>query len=215
MTDAPETTALSEADLIRRMLERDNHAWTQFLTRYDRLIHARIDSVLRRFSGPSYAQLERDEVYSVLVGSLVRRDMHKLRAFEIERGYRLSTWIALLASNAAWDHVRLAARRIDIPYSAEHLEGMPSGLDATRALMARAGFQQVSRAVTRLSSRDREFFELFYVRCFEPEEIAAKMRISVKTVYTKKHKLRARVASLCASEIHRGAALALASDRAP
>jgi RNA polymerase sigma-70 factor (ECF subfamily) len=54
--------------------------------------------------------------------------------------------------------------------------------------------------VTRLSTRDRNFVHLYYQSGMEPEDIARTMDISVKTVYTKKHKIRARLVAMAAEQ---------------
>jgi RNA polymerase sigma-70 factor (ECF subfamily) len=43
------------------------------------------------------------------------------------------------------------------------------------------------------SDKDRQFVALYFDQGLEPEEVAARMRISVKTVYSKKHKIRTRL----------------------
>ena len=46
------------------------------------------------------------------------------------------------------------------------------------------------------SDKDRELMTLYFGEGLEPEVIAERMRISVKTVYTKKHKIQARLEAL-------------------
>jgi RNA polymerase sigma-70 factor, ECF subfamily len=47
-----------------------------------------------------------------------------------------------------------------------------------------------------LSARDREFMQLYFGLGLEPQQVASKMGISIKTVYTKRHKIQARLESL-------------------
>jgi RNA polymerase sigma-70 factor (ECF subfamily) len=47
--------------------------------------------------------------------------------------------------------------------------------------------------VRELSDKDREFFALYFDEGLDVEQIAAKMQVSVKTVYTKKHKIQSRI----------------------
>ncbi|HEX4459473.1 MAG TPA: ECF-type sigma factor, partial [Polyangia bacterium] len=46
------------------------------------------------------------------------------------------------------------------------------------------------------SERDRRFVELYYGAGLLPEEVATAMNISVKTVYSKKNKLRSKLLAL-------------------
>jgi len=61
-------------------------------------------------------------------------------------------------------------------------------LDSDEREQARA----LSQLVEDLSDRDREFLGA-YLQGFEPEQIAAQLGISVSTVYSKKHKILARL----------------------
>jgi RNA polymerase sigma-70 factor (ECF subfamily) len=51
----------------------------------------------------------------------------------------------------------------------------------------------VNEVVSSFSKKDRVFVRLYYVDGLSPEEVAERMAISVKTVYSKKHKIRCRL----------------------
>jgi RNA polymerase sigma-70 factor (ECF subfamily) len=48
----------------------------------------------------------------------------------------------------------------------------------------------------KLSSKDQMFIRLYFGEGLAPEKIAAEMGISVKTVYSKKHKIGAKLEAL-------------------
>lgn len=183
----------SESELVERMVGNDELAWREFLQRYHALIRSVIERTTRRFSG-LVGSWENDEIYASFLHSLLQRDMHKLRMFDARRGTHLSTWIGLLATNAAWDHVRAALRRP---------QGMPAlaaeisapGPDPLAELVARETVRELRELLDALSAKDKRFIELFYVHALSVEQIAVAMNISVKTVYSKKHKLSARLQS--------------------
>jgi len=47
--------------------------------------------------------------------------------------------------------------------------------------------------------KDRKFVKLYFGEGLAPEQIAKRMGISVKTVYSKKHKIQARLEGLLAA----------------
>ena len=51
----------------------------------------------------------------------------------------------------------------------------------------------VANILRAFSAKDREFVSLYFGEGLEPEQIAQRMRISVKTVYSKKHKIQTRL----------------------
>ena len=58
----------------------------------------------------------------------------------------------------------------------------------------RAGI--VATLIGELSERDREFVELHFYEGLDPEQTAERLGICVGTVYSKKHKIRARIETL-------------------
>ena len=51
----------------------------------------------------------------------------------------------------------------------------------------------MSDALQTFSEKDQTFVRLYYMDGLTPEEVAEEMQISVKTVYSKKHKIRSRL----------------------
>jgi RNA polymerase sigma-70 factor, ECF subfamily len=181
----------SDRELIQRMLANDCPAWRVFAQRHDGLIYAAIDRVLRAF--PNYrGPAEREDIRATLLSSLLAREMHKLRVFEFDRGVRLSSWIGLLATNAARDYVRAASRRPTATLAKmEALEDC--GASPLANLLTKEAADRVLATLDRLSPRDRQLVHLLLLQEQPPEQVAAAMNISVKTVYTKKHKLVQRL----------------------
>ncbi|MET0342621.1 MAG: sigma-70 family RNA polymerase sigma factor [Polyangiales bacterium] len=182
---------VTDAELIRNMLLHDEAAWRTFLRRYDPLIYATIDRIMRGFA--RRCDVERDDVYASLMLGLLARDMHKLRTFDFTRGTKLSSWIVLLATHATWDKLRASRRE---PWRAP-----PDKADAIAeehggpfdALSASRSWQATAALLAALPKRDRQFVELFFLQGHSPEHVATTMHISVRTVYTKKHKLKRRL----------------------
>lgn len=99
----PTAADWTEAELLTRMLLRNGTAWREFHRRYDRLIYRCIHKVTSRFPGSITSEDVR-EIYAMFLLSLNKRNMHKLRTFDPERGNKLSSWVGMLATNCAWDY---------------------------------------------------------------------------------------------------------------
>jgi RNA polymerase sigma-70 factor (ECF subfamily) len=60
--------------------------------------------------------------------------------------------------------------------------------------------QIVGSMFSTFSDKDREFIALYYGEGLGPEQVAERMEISIKTVYSKKHKIRSRLEALLAEQ---------------
>ena len=64
---------------------------------------------------------------------------------------------------------------------------------ATGGQMTTSACAALSIALRALSQKDQQFVQLYYMDGLSAEEVAAAMCVSVKTVYSKKHKIRTRL----------------------
>ena len=135
--------------------------------------------------------------------NLVKDDFKKLRTFDPTKGYKLSSWVGLIATNTALD----ALRRRDPLHTSldtEDDEGRPrsSPIPASipgQMLERRQQWTALLAAIRELPEQDREFLELYYDEELDPDEIARRMNISVNTVYSRKNKLREKLKKLVES----------------
>jgi RNA polymerase sigma-70 factor (ECF subfamily) len=183
--------------LIAGMIANLPLAWRAFQRRYDRLVHRCITKVTRRFAS-IVSQDDVREIYATLCLSLLANDKHKLRTFDPARGNRFSSWIGLLAINAAYDHLRTLKREPQKEQLAEATELVAELPDPLELVVERQHAQIAQKTLEDFSDKDRAFAALYFGEGMEPTEIAQRMNISVKTVYSKKHKIQSRLESVVA-----------------
>ena len=186
-----------ETTLLEGLLRDDANAWREFNARYSRLICACIGRITARFSSVVRADATSD-IYSMLCLQLLSHDKNKLRSFEPGRGSKLGTWLGLLATHTAYDYLRSVRR---IPKHAELCEAEQLSSDSpdpSELTLMRERAQIASVVLDSFSDKDREFVRLYFGEGLTPEDVARRMRISVKTVYSKKHKIQRRLETLLA-----------------
>lgn len=191
----PSDPTAEDRALVQRLLADDRRAWADLDRRYGRLIERCITKVTSRFSAVVGAEDVR-EIRAALLLSLLANDKHKLRSFEPSRGSKLGSWLGMLAAHAAYDYlrgVRREPRRVAV-VEAERLSS--EAADPFEVLDLRERARAVEALLRGFTEKDREFIALYYAEGLEPEQVAAQMGISVKTVYSKKHKIRSRLAEL-------------------
>jgi len=185
---------LSEDDLLSGLLSDRLFAWREFNRRYSQTLHACIARIVRRF-GHSTGSEDAREIYSNFCLNLIQ-DKRRLLSFDSTRGTKLSSWLVMLAVHATYDYLRILRRRPS---------GVPidsiTDLAVTGPVPDELCIQQqrnelVARLLNDLTEKDRQFMFLHFGQGLAPAQVALKMGISVKTVYTKKHKLRGRLEAM-------------------
>lgn len=198
-TPVAETTACTTAEqaLLQGLLGKDEGAWREFHAQYGRLVCRCITKVISRFR--HYASDDDlREIYATFFVQVLANDMYKLRMFAPDRGSSFTSWIGRLATNCAHDYVRGARRRAlrerasveqsDIERSA------PPWLD--EEVDSRRRLRFIESLLADFPPRDREFANLYFGEGLEPDEIAERMSISRRTVYSKKHKIQSRLVAI-------------------
>jgi RNA polymerase sigma-70 factor (ECF subfamily) len=97
--------ALCDEELVKAVLAREPAAWPTFFAKYERLVVSCIRKVMRRWGAP-FNDEDIEDLVSATALNIVKDDYKKLRAFDPSRGYKLSSWIGLIATNSAHDALR-------------------------------------------------------------------------------------------------------------
>jgi RNA polymerase sigma-70 factor, ECF subfamily len=190
-----DATAWTDDQLIAKLIKSQPLAWREFERRYERLIDRCILKVTRRFSSVVSADDVR-EIGATLRLSLLANDMHKLRTFDKDRGNRFSSWIGLLAINCAYDYLRSVRREPGKAALTEASDLAAETPDPFESVVQRQRASIAQKLMESFSARDRAFAALYFGEGLDPNVIARRMNISVKTVYSKKHKIQARLEAM-------------------
>jgi RNA polymerase sigma-70 factor (ECF subfamily) len=186
---------LSDGSLLEAVLAKDEEAWRELIHRFRGLIFRCITKVAGKYDAV-LSNEDANEIFGDMCINLLRDDMRKLRAYDPGRGTKLGSWLGLLAINTAYDYLRQTSRRplLDrIDGAPERPGDSPTALDG---LLEKERWSYLNLLLADFSARDRRFVELYFGLGLLPEEVAATMKISVKTVYSKKNKLRSRLLQL-------------------
>src|SRR5580698_7033352 len=183
----------TDRDLLKSVLRNDARGWTELVRRYRPLIYRCITKVTLKYA-PNLSSADLDEIYADVMMQLVRDDMHKLRIYNPARGTKLGSWIGMISVNAAYDFLRGASR----PPVLDQLDGTldpHEECDRTPLdqLIEKERWSHLNSMLAEFTDKDRTFVELYYQKGMEADEIAEEMQISLKTVYSKKHKIRAHL----------------------
>jgi len=195
----PAAQRREEKRLLGRVLQGDPQAWAEFCRRYENLIISCVVRTLRRY-GASFSSEDLADLVSEVWVALLRDNMRKLRLYDPDKGYRLASWVGLLATNCAIDQLRL--RSGECSYLEDlsggetllvELQGPDSGIEAEESAdLAR-------QALGYLSAEEREFVIHCYHEECRPEDLAQNLGITVNTVYSRKFKIREKLSRIVAN----------------
>lgn len=182
----------SDRDLLSRVLRNDARGWNELVRRYRALIFRCITKVTGRYGTVGGADV--DEIFAEVMMQLVRDDMHKLRMYNPARGTKLGSWIGMISINAAYDYLRSAGRRPMLARGSAPVE-IAEEDDRTPLdeLLERERWSHFNELMSDFTEKDRTFVDLYFGRGLDADAVAAEMQISLKTVYSKKHKIRAHL----------------------
>ena len=188
--------ALSDDELLQAVLAREPAAWPTFFAKYERLVISCIRKVMRRY-GAGFNDEDVEDLVSATALNIVKDDYKKLRTFDPTRGYKLSSWIGLIATNTAHDALRRRApTEVWAAVALDDTAPVPLASEeqlASETLEAEDQARELRSAIAQLSAADRLFMDYYYVQELEPEVIARLMSISVNTVYSRKNKIREKL----------------------
>ena len=189
---------LPDDELVQAVLEREPAAWPTFFAKYERLVISCIRKVMRRY-GAAFNEEDLEDLVSATALNIVKDDYKKLRAFDATRGYKLSSWIGLIATNTAHDALRRRApTEVWAAVALDDTAPVPLASEqqlASEALEAEDEARELRAAIAQLSPADRLFMDYYYIQELEPEVIARLMSISV----TRSTVARTRFARNCVS----------------
>ena len=161
-----------ELALLQRVLDGDQKSWSEFCRRYENLVVGCVLRVLRRY-GASYTQADLADLVAEVWVVLLRDDCRKLRLYEADRGYRVSSWIGLITTNCTID--RLRVRQADHSYLEDSSCPERILVDQRRpdaGIELREAAEIAREAIARLSEEEQRFVFSCYHEERSPAELA-------------------------------------------
>ncbi|HEY1585735.1 MAG TPA: sigma-70 family RNA polymerase sigma factor [Polyangia bacterium] len=190
--NSAEETVLLEALLATKKKVQHDRLWAELVQRYERLIVSCVVKALRRY-GATFSRDDLDDLVGDVWLVLLREDMKKLRQYDATRGFRIASFLGLVATNATIDHLR--ARQAESTPLDDLIEDFASlRAEAPRDVVeAREEAELARAALAQLSGDERAFV----VDCFRdersPEELARSLGVTTNTVYSRKFKIREKL----------------------
>lgn len=186
--------ALDDAALLEWVLSGSDSAWIAFFRRFRALVISCAAKTAKKAATPLGPD-ELKDILSEVALNMVSNDHRRLRLYQPDRGSSVATWIGVIAVSTTRDYLRRLRRHPHDLVPEQELDQLaaPEGTPE-QAMLDRERLARVTALLSRLSERDRRFVELYFGEALDAGEVAQKMRISLNTVYSKKAKIKERLA---------------------
>ncbi len=189
---------LADGELVERCVRGDRTAWDHFVERFSGLVYFSICHLLRTRGATVPADLV-GEVHNAIFLSLLEDDCRRLRRFSGR--CKLSHWLKVVSVNRTIDFLR--KQRPELPLDDPQGEGLAvldkltwDRPDPEEEAMRSERARILGRAVARLSPADQVLLRLIYVEGEPGEVVARVLGTTVGAVYTRKNRLRKRLAKI-------------------
>lgn len=151
----------------------DKAAWDKFVLRYSGIVFS---AVLRRLNPAGRGDESEDVVQDVFV-RLCRDNFRLLKTYDSNRA-RMTTWLTVVATSSAIDHLRRSKRR------GEDLDSVPESLLSVEPK------EPIRFKIPEglLSERQALILEMLYQREMDPAEVAKVLDVNPQTVRSTHHK---------------------------
>ncbi len=193
------TSTEEDIALVAQLVRSNGQAWKLFQERYEKLLCRSIARVTRKFHFVNEEDVR--DIYANLMMAIVGSDYQKLRTFDPSRGRKLSSWLTMLAINSAHDFLRASKRHAGRQSIDEVGDLRCERNGAESSIIQNQHAYLVDIALSELSPRDQKFADLYFRQELSVEDVARELSIDVTTVYTKRHKVQARLETLVHSKV--------------
>ena len=176
--------ALTESELLEGCVSGDKESWTLFVKHYNKLIYHSIYKTLRVNGQPTNPD-DINDLFQEVFTAFCENNCKKLRAFDPNRGVKLSSWLRMITVRMTIDHLRKSKPAASL----DALPVEPSQAGGQEGLLDEESMELLRKVIEQLSTKDKLLIELFYMKELPPEEIAQILKISTGALYTRKNRI--------------------------
>ena len=189
----PEPTAQEEQAFLRRCIDGDQHALTQFVARFHRYIYTVVDRTVRRYRSDVHPTVIEDLTQEVFL-ALFENDRRRLRLFEGRNGCPIRAWIRVISARTTISRMRRWKNHRELPNqdsdrgSLTMVDSGPSPFQAVSAVDDRMRSEKLLQLARGLSQTDRRLIEMYFVEERSVDEIVSALEIGRGALYMRKNR---------------------------
>lgn len=184
---------MHDLKFVQSCLKGDKQSWSEFISRYSRLIYNYIYSVLS-VKGRSIFAEQVEEIFQEIFHSLIKDNYKKLSTFQGKNGCSLASWLRQVAINFTVDYLRKlkSVQSLD----AQDEDGFSLGDTLKDSSASAVDFlndqdkrKTLQECISLLESAEQYFLELFLNQGLNLEEIKDYLKINRGAVDMRKGRI--------------------------
>ena len=181
-----------DRDLLSRCFSGDGEAAENLVRRFSNLVYQAVQHTLI-VKHVRFNKQDLEDFHNTVFLRLFEHRCKKLKQYQGKNGCSLATWIRLITVRTILDHLRKkgvdSIARRDTQITLDEAYGLKGDECDGLTLLEMAEKEQLLwEGMQNLSPRDRLFMKLHFDQGLSVAEVAAAMQVSVKNVYTIKHR---------------------------
>ncbi len=188
---------MDDLKFVHSCLKGDKQSWSEFISRYSRLIYNYIYSVLS-VKGCSASVEQIEDIFQEIFHSLIKDNYKKLSTFQGKNGCSLASWLRQVTINFTLDYLRKLKPIVSLDTQDEdgfslgdNLKDLAPG--AAEFIHDRDKRRTLEECIGLLESDEQYFLELFLNQGLNLEEIKDYLKISRGAVDMRKGRIFAKL----------------------
>jgi len=188
---------MGDLEFVQSCLKGDKQSWSEFISRYSRLIYNYIYSVLS-IKGLHFAAEQVDDIFQEIFHTLIKDNYRKLATYKGKNGCSLASWLRQVTINFTIDYLRKI--RLNISLDQPDDDGFTLGdsikdfsPDAVDFLNDRERRKTLEDCISILEQADQYFLELYLNQGLSLEEIKEHLKIKRGAVDMRKSRIFQRL----------------------
>ncbi len=184
---------MDDLKFIQNCLKGDKQSWSEFISRYSRLIYNYIYSVLS-VKGRSASSEQVEDIFQEIFHALIKDNYKKLSTFQGKNGCSLASWLRQVTINFTIDYLRklkpmssLDAQDDDGFSLGDTLKDLSPG--AVEFINDQDKRKTLQECISLLESDEQYFLELFLNQGLNLEEIKGYLKINRGAVDMRKGRI--------------------------
>ncbi|MDD5060255.1 MAG: sigma-70 family RNA polymerase sigma factor [Candidatus Omnitrophica bacterium] len=184
---------MDDLRFVQSCLKGNKQAWSEFISRYSRLIYNYIYSTLA-VKGSSIPKEQVEDVFQEIFQALIKDNYRKLATYKGKNGCSLASWLRQVTINFTIDYLRKLRPILSIEAENEEGQSLSDTLkdlspNAAEFFQDQSKRQTLEECIALLKSDEQFFLELFLNQGLNLDEIRDYLKINRGAVDMRKARI--------------------------